>query len=178
MRTEARCTVSRYNDHGRKKFYSKLLRISSSDLIKFAILFSPRKPNCRRWYSVTGPSSSEISLSPCSVMCAWMRRRSFASRTREIRPRASRRSRSLVMSESMVIILSLISVQEAPSAPAPRRILRALYCVGVKSACFSNLPIFCEIRSDVRTMLKLSSSSGLGKGFVCFSSFCNFVTTG
>src|ERR1035438_6700635 len=71
-----------------------------------------------------------------------------------------------VISGSALIMRSEAWEQVMPSLPAPRKMRRMLYCVGVSWNCLKNSVCRCKRNSCVRTRLSIASSSGRAKGLV------------
>jgi hypothetical protein len=74
------------------------------------------------------------------------------------------------MSGSRVTMRSQIAPQARPSFPAPRRILSTLYCAGESASRARASPRPTRNRVAVRCRPTKTSSSRVGKGFVCWIS--------
>src|SRR5439155_23490137 len=138
---------------------STWLRAARNSSVNVRRRSRPRWPSCLRWAACTGSSSRVSSFRPSGVIRAITVRRSLSSRRREIRPRFSRRSSSLVTSGSRVIIRLAISPQASPSG-APRRIRRTLYCVAERSSVLSTWIRPRDSMSVVRSRSTNPASSG------------------
>ncbi len=95
-------------------------------------------------------------------------RRSCEWRERVTRWRLSIRSSRRVISGSCVIMRQAACPQVRPSAPAPRRIRRILYCVPEMPKGFINLSTHCSIASAVRRSAIDAASSRDLPGLTAF----------